>query len=60
MNAVIIEDETAAVSTLKAILAQNSIIPIEIVAELESIEEIRVYFNTYTQPGTNFMEIHRK
>ena len=28
MNAVIIEDETAAVSTLKAILAQNSIIPV--------------------------------
>ena len=39
MNAVIIEDETAAVSSLKAILAQNTIIPIEVIAELESIEE---------------------
>ena len=46
MNAVIIEDETAAVSTLKAILAQNSITPIEIVAELASIEESVVYFHT--------------
>ena len=58
MNAVIIEDETAAVSTLKAILAQNSIIPIEIVAELESIEESVVYFHTAPQPDIIFMDIH--
>lgn len=58
MNAVIIEDETAAVSTLKAILAQNSIIPIKIVAELESIEESVVYFHTAPQPDIIFMDIH--
>ena len=37
MKAVIIEDETAAVSSLKAILRHNSVVGIEVVAELESI-----------------------
>ena len=35
MNAVIIEDETAAVGSLKAILSQNTMMPVEVVAELE-------------------------
>lgn len=39
MKAVIIEDETTAVNSLKAILAQNTVTPIEVIAELESIEE---------------------
>lgn len=50
MNAVIIEDETAAVSTLKAILAQNSMIPVDVIAELESIEESVAYFRMAPQP----------
>ena len=37
MKAIIIEDETAAVSSLKAILQQNSMVDIEVIAELESI-----------------------
>ena len=40
MNAVIIEDETAAVGSLKAILSQNTMMPVEVVAELESIEAV--------------------
>lgn len=39
MKAIIIEDETAAVNSLKAILQQNSVADIEVVAELESIED---------------------
>ena len=39
MKAVIIEDETTAVNSLKAILAQNTVTQIEVIAELESIEE---------------------
>ena len=35
MKAIIIEDETAAVNSLKAILQQNSVADIEVVAELE-------------------------
>lgn len=58
MNAVIIEDETAAVNTLKAVLAQNVIIPIEVIAELESIEESVAYFRTAPQPDIIFMDIH--
>lgn len=58
MKAVIIEDETAAVSSLKAILVQNSIIPIEVVAELESIEERIAYFREEPHPDVIFMDIH--
>ena len=58
MNAVIIEDETAAVSSLKAILAQNTIIPIEVIAELESIEESVAYFRSFPHPDVIFMDIH--
>lgn len=58
MKAVIIEDETAAVSSLKAILAQNSIIPIEVVTELESIEESVAYFREGPHPDVIFMDIH--
>ena len=39
MRAVIIEDETTAVNSLKALLARNTVTPVEVVAELESIEE---------------------
>lgn len=58
MKAVIIEDETAAVSSLKAILAQNTIIPIEVIAELESIEESIRYFKVSPHPDIIFMDIH--
>ena len=44
MKAVIIEDETTAVNSLKAILAQNTVTPIEVIAELESIEESVEFF----------------
>ena len=37
MKAIIIEDETAAVNSLKAVLQQNSVTEIEVIAELESI-----------------------
>ena len=58
MNAVIIEDETAAVGSLKAILSQNTMMPVEVVAELESIEESVTYFHNYPQPDIIFMDIH--
>ena len=58
MKAVIIEDETAAVGSLKAILAQNSIIAIEVIAELESIEESVAYFREEPHPDIIFMDIH--
>ena len=57
MNAVIIEDETAAVSTLKAVLAQNSMIPVDVIAELESIEESVAYFRMAPLPYFIFMDI---
>ena len=46
MKAVIIEDETAAVSSLKAILRHNSVVDIEVVAELESIEDSIEWFRS--------------
>lgn len=58
MNAVIIEDETVAVGSLKAILSQNTMMPVEVVAELESIEESVTYFHNYPQPDIIFMDIH--
>lgn len=58
MNAVIIEDETAAVSSLKAILAQNTVVPITVIAELESIEESVAYFRDSPHPDIIFMDIH--
>ena len=39
MKAIIIEDETAALSSLKAVLQQNSVVEIEVIAEWESIED---------------------
>ena len=39
MKAIIIEDETTAFNSLKAVLAQNTVTQIEVIAELESIEE---------------------
>lgn len=50
MKAVIIEDETAAVSSLKAILRHNSVVGIEVVAELESIEDSIEWFRSSSQP----------
>lgn len=35
MKAIIIEDETTAVNSLKAVLAQNTVTQIEVIAELE-------------------------
>ena len=58
MKAVIIEDETAAVISLKAILGQNSVMPVEIVAELDSINESVDYFRSKPNPDIIFMDIH--
>ncbi|MDR1203102.1 MAG: LytTR family DNA-binding domain-containing protein [Tannerellaceae bacterium] len=58
MKAVIIEDETTAVNSLKAILAQNNVSPINVIAELESIEESVEYFKNMPQPDIIFMDIH--
>lgn len=58
MKAVIIEDETTAVSSLKAILAQNKMASIEVVAELESIEESVDWFRQTERPDLIFMDIH--
>jgi two-component system LytT family response regulator len=58
MKAVIIEDETTAVNSLKAILAQNNVSPVNVVAELESIEESVAYFRNMPQPDIIFMDIH--
>ena len=38
MKAIIIEDETTAVNSLKAILAQNSVYARVVIVELDSIE----------------------
>lgn len=58
MKAIIIEDETAAVSSLKTILRQNSIVDIEVIAELESIEECVEWFRHSSPPEIIFMDIH--
>ena len=58
MKAIIIEDETAAVSSLKAVLRQNSMVDIEVIAELESIEESVAWFQSSRQPDIIFMDIH--
>ena len=58
MKAVIIEDETTAVHSLKAILAQNTVTQIEVIAELESIEESVDFFRTSPHPDIIFMDIH--
>ena len=56
MKAVIIEDETTAVNSLKAILAQNTVTQIEVIAELESIEESVDFFRTSPHPDIIFMD----
>ena len=58
MKAIIIEDETVATNSLKAILAQNTITPIEVVAELESVEESVSYLRLNVHPDIIFMDIH--
>ena len=58
MKAVIIEDETTAVNSLKAVLAQNTVTQIEVIAELESIEESVDFFRTSPHPDIIFMDIH--
>lgn len=58
MNAIIIEDETAAVNTLKEVLAQNAVMPIEVLAELDSIQEGVAYFRENGMPDIIFMDIH--
>lgn len=58
MKAVIIEDETVAVNSLKAILSKNKVTPVEVVAELESIEESVDYFTQTKHPDIIFIDIH--
>ena len=54
MKAIIIEDETAALSSLKAVLQQNSVVEIEVIAELESIEDSVEWFQCSLQPDLIF------
>lgn len=58
MNAIIIEDETAAVNNLKSLLSKNPVTPIQVIAELESIEESVAYFHKEGTPDIIFMDIH--
>ena len=58
MKAIIIEDETAAINSLKAILRQNSVVDIEVVAELESIEDSVEWLRDSSPPDIIFMDIH--
>ncbi|MDR2918115.1 MAG: LytTR family DNA-binding domain-containing protein [Tannerella sp.] len=58
MKAIIIEDETAAINSLRAILYKNNIVNIDIVAELESIEECVTYFTHMKHPDIIFIDIH--
>ncbi|MCD8176850.1 MAG: LytTR family DNA-binding domain-containing protein [Tannerellaceae bacterium] len=58
MKAIIIEDETLAVRSLKTLLMQNSVSDIDVVAELESIEESVGYFRSMPSPDIIFMDIH--
>lgn len=57
MKAIIIEDETTAVESLKAVLIQNSIAGIEVVAELESIEDSVEWLSSSPPPDIIFMDI---
>lgn len=45
MKAIIIEDETAALSSLKAVLQQNSVVEIEVIAELKVLKIVWSGFN---------------
>ena len=58
MKAIIIEDETAAVHSLKAILSDNQITAIDVIAELESVEESVSWFRNNPAPDLIFMDIH--
>lgn len=58
MDAIIIEDETTAVKSLKEILSQNKVAHIEVVAELDSIQEVVTYFKKEALPDIIFMDIH--
>lgn len=58
MKAIIIEDETTAVNSLKAVLAQNTVTQIEVIAELESIEESVDFFRTSPHPDIILSLIH--
>ena len=57
MNAVIIEDEKAAVRNLKALLSEVAS-DIEVIAVLDSIAECVDWFRTYDTPDLVFMDIH--
>ncbi|MDD4116126.1 MAG: LytTR family DNA-binding domain-containing protein [Massilibacteroides sp.] len=58
MNAIIIEDETTAVNSLKEVLRQNTVAPVDVIAEFDSIEECVAFFRTEKQPDIIFMDIH--
>jgi len=58
MKAIIIEDETVAVNSLKEILNQNTVTAIDVIAELDSIEESVTYCREEEQPDIIFMDIH--
>ena len=57
MNALIIEDEKAAIRNLKAVLEQ--VAPdMEIIGEIDSVVDSIEWFHTHEMPGLVFMDIH--
>ena len=58
MKAVIIEDETAAVTSLRAMLTENQVVQVDVIAELESVEECVDWFRNNPAPDLIFMDIH--
>ena len=50
MKAVIIEDETAAVTSLRAMLTENQVVQVDVIAELESVEECVDWFRNNPAP----------
>lgn len=57
MKAVIIEDETTALYTLKEILKQNNVVEIELIADMDSIKDSVEFFKNNPSPDIIFMDI---
>ena len=49
MKAVIIEDETAAVTSLRAMLTENQVVQVDVIAELESVPTDQIFRTTKHQ-----------
>ena len=57
MKAVLIEDETTALFSLKEILRENNVVDMEVLAEMDSVRESVVYFKEHPHPDIIFMDI---